>query len=794
MGRPFVGPAGAYLRKLLNQLAPDEPVVFHNALGCKPPNGFDDFETATAACRPYLAQVLSEANPSRILVMGKEAGRGLLGRTFQPLSVRKGYGWVKVGDREVPAFLLPNPAAATRNKLVAKAFEEDLAWALSANPSSADLWDDYMVVTTLRDSLLAEQTLLDLAYPWSMDVEASGMQFEADYRLDCLSISAGEGATFVWSREALENPAVAEHVARMLEAHEYTSWNGQYDAVAVHCEALFTRVLGRPCRLNLVSDARLKRKLLDAESVANLATAAELVGLGGHKEEAHTLVDAIAKELSAWANSFLLTPTGRARKPAVLTHVDPALIPGPWKEYLQQGHRPEMFAYRFLPTEILHRYNALDALATWRLERWCEAWINAEPDQGLRRIWEDVTAPAMEAYIAMRIHGVPCDKEALKLFLDWLVRELAAIQKQLDGWALGFNALSNPQVVAMMEKLGVKSSRQTPGGKPSASKEVLEEFKDHEWLGKVLRFRKLDKLRGTYAVGMLGHVRSDGRVHSSFLQDGTGTGRSSSADPNLYNMPKPKTDEGMMLRLCFRAPPGRVLIECDESQIEIRVAADLSLDDTMVDLIKSGKDFHQGAADLMGRDRDSAKTTVFAILYEMPERLGGLVAKRLKITKKEGNAIAEAMFGQFKQLRPWMDEKFKDASACGYARTRWCGGPGRKRPLWALGDHSPQGEVARENAIRSTWNSEVQGTAVDIVNSKLRPVHRWLQANTRDGKILLQVYDSIMVEVDAEEADKTVRAMQEIMRTHPMAKVPLAVDAKVGETWGSMKGYTAKED
>ena len=968
--RPMAGPAGRWLRELLKRVAPGRDVVFANAINCLPgkPTDLDEY---AVACRGYVAKVLEECQPKVVLLMGGYAGVSFLGRSYQPLSVRTGYSWcfkLEEGElRGVPVFLMPNPAAAVRNPLIAQAFEADLLRNLAVAPSLQPIQLDavYSVVENEDDSRAALEQLRK-APVVATDVETSGVMFEDDFRIECLSISDGTD-TFVWPRSTLEDEEAMPWLDMALAELDHTSWNGQYDYCAIECEPQIDARYEKPAhhpggKLNLQSDARLKRKLYEADTRADLSTAADLVGMGGHKEENEAIVGAIEVELHKLALSTTKTPTGKTRKPPPLHYVRPGEVHPRWIEKLNQGFSPKMFAHRFVPEEVELRYNARDAYTTWHLEAWANERLLEfanEEDDGLLTIWAEVVQPAMWAYCRMRIHGFPVSKDYLKAFQEYLEADIERTQKKIDAYCPGLNSESPKQVLAYLSSVGIVPSRKTDSGLPSTSDEALEDYVDkHPMVDLILQHRELVKQLGTYAVGLSQYICSDGRVHPTVLQDGTdclpagelvlthrgyvpveqvrvgdlvlthlgrprpvvetrtfpmspiyqvtlrngftlrstgnhkylhsggwvradclhigaqvqiyrgssfpsgettfhssevelievlpaevthglvveedhshvtagivthNTGRASCKEPNLFNQSKGRTVRkrtlANMLRASFIAPPGWTFIDADEGQIEIRGAAHLSGDPAMLEMLTSGTDFHQQSAErfavAQGKDpakvtdidRDIAKQSNFAAVYEIPSELGFMLASRLKIDKKAGVALGNAMFKIYGKLLDFMAESYATAWAKGWTRTTWKGKPARRRPLWGLGSNPStleklQDQITQEkktrlpsrldkNAARSTYNTRVQGSSVDIVASMLWKVQQWLDQNTEGGQFVLHVYDDIVLLVRDADVEKTVKFLVALMRDAAgteryLGDVPLLVDVKVGPTMGSM--------
>jgi len=820
----MASPSGLWLRKVFEESYPDRRVVYTNAIGCKLARDDDDTEVPVAACRQYLHQDLIEANPQVVILLGSLAGESFLGRGFHPLSVRKGYGWFFRDQEARPVFLLQNPSSFMGNRLLQQAFLEDLRAVLGACPKPDLLQAEYTVVETEEAALEAAECLARAPYV-ATDVETSGMMHEDDFRIECVAVSSGEH-TWVWSRKGIELPAVREPLMFVLSSLDHTSWNGQFDWTAFACDPLFALkdAHGRPASpMRLMSDARIKRKLLEADAKADLATAAELIGMGGHKEEAHNLVDEISNEIHKFHLSAKLTPTGKVRKPPPLKYFTPAAIPKEtweaWSKYLDCEFEPVKFAYRFMPLDILHRYCARDALTTWHLEAWANDLIIQ--DEGLATIWDEVSQKSMWAYCAMRLNGMPLDAGALDLFRQYLEAEMSKVRASIDGYCKDLNPLSPKQVGAYLQSVGIVPTRKTDSGVPSYSDESLEEYKDkHPIVDLILHYRELQKQHGTYAVGFGHYINKDGRVHPSFLSDGTESGRASCNSPNLFNVSKGRTERKKlladMLRAAFVCPPGWTFIEVDSGQIEIRGAAHLSGDAAMHEMLTSGTDFHMASAKRFAAaqgkdpntvtelDREVSKTSNFAALYEIPCQLGFMLANRIGVDKKIGQQIADAMFQSYTGLRAWMDTKYAEAWETGIARTQWKGRPARRRPLWGMGKNPPtlkeleaalvadrgRGSAKNRydlNAARSTYNGPNQGSSVDVIASHLWETQQWLDQNTKGGQLILQVYDSIMVMVRDEDVDKTLAFLLNAMVAPLFGQTPLTADAKVGKSWGSMK-------
>lgn len=839
-GRPASSSAGRWIRNALNKIAPGRNVVFTTAVGCQLKEGVEDESVAALACRGYQHQILKDADPSVVLLMGPLAAESWLGRRYHATSVREGYAWTTHNGKQIPIFMMLSPDQAVRNKVIARALEHDLSRVLDQSNPVADpepLSAQYCVIETEDDARQAYDEIMFSEVSFvATDVETSGMMFESDFRIECLAISTGR-VTYVFTRRLLEDHGACALLALLLRNLSHSSWNGQYDFCAIECEQSI-RIPDDPVihsdglctspdfgKLNLQIDARLQRKIIASDCMADLATAADLVGMGGHKDAQHEAMAPVIKELRALALASVPTPTGRARKAPSCVHVKPD-YPKVWNRYILEGFDEQKFAHRYVNKDVEHRYVALDACSTWYLTAKMAKDLMSQEDLGQWTIWEEVSKPAMWAWARAQMAGFPIDRSGLEHFSAYLKAEAEIALKKVHSYAEGLNPRSSKQIGELMAKLKIKSKRKTPGGDPSWSKDVLDDLRgQHPVIEHILRYNLVTSVDSKFAEGMLCHVRSDGRVHPQYLLDGTEGGRASSRDPNMFNQLKGRDAEsrelGKLLRACFIAPEGWSFIDVDEGQIEIRMAANLSRDPDMIAMLNSGIDFHTQSAEkfapVMGKDlskmsqeekdifRENCKTSNFAAIYEIPSQLGFMLSKRLDIPVELGDKLGRAMFKTYRVLRGFMDKSYADALATGYARTSWRGQPARKRPLWNMG-YNPESLKLLESALsmshgksgrfdlteaRSTYNTPVQGSAVDIITSMLWRVQRWLDANTDGGQFVLQIYDSIVLLVRDEDVQKVLDFIIPLMKDQIdnvgyMDGVPLSVDAKVGKAMSAM--------
>jgi DNA polymerase-1 len=313
-------------------------------------------------------------------------------------------------------------------------------------------------------------------------------------------------------------------------------------------------------------------------------------------------------------------------------------------------------------------------------------------------------------------------------------------------------------------------------------------------LDDLLQHRSVVKMDSTYAVGMLKHIRDDGRIHPSLLLDGARSGRASCQDPNLQNIPREADSaEGKMARDVFVAAPGHVLMSVDYSQIELRIAAMLSGDQEMQQIFQDGVDFHRRTAELISKiawkirpqdvekkHRTAAKSVNFGVLYGLGD--DGLAAQ-LGCSVNEARRVREAVLGRFHRLAKWIRERLIEAKKTGYCRTWWAGAPARRRSLWRLASKDSEERSRNEHAAH---NTPIQGTASEFCLASLVAVVRWIRADAVPAKLILPIHDALLLEVHEDCVQEVAQNVREIMLSWNSMGVPLEVDIDTGLAWGSL--------
>ncbi|MBP6626191.1 MAG: DNA polymerase I [Arenimonas sp.] len=429
------------------------------------------------------------------------------------------------------------------------------------------------------------------------------------------------------------------------------------------------------------------------------------------------------------------------------------------------------------------RYAAEDADVTLRLHRVLSAKLAAEP--ALQAVYRDIEMPLVPVLERMEATGVLIDvAELRRQSADLSTRMLAAQQRAHALAGRTFNLDSPKQLGALLfEELKLPALVKTPTGAPSTNEEALEAIADqHELPRLVLDYRGLAKLRNTYTDKLPEMVNPEtGRVHTSYHQAGAATGRLSSNDPNLQNIPI-RTEDGRRIRRAFIAPPGRRIVACDYSQIELRIMAHLSGDAGLLRAFEGGLDVHRATAaevfgvalaDVSGDQRRAAKAINFGLMYGM-SAFG--LAKQLGIGRGEAQDYIALYFSRYPGVRDYMERVRQQARDQGYVETVF----GRRLQLNEI--HA-RNQAQRAGAERAAINAPMQGTAADIIKRAMVTVHAWLEGQRGRALMLMQVHDELVFEVDAGFVDELVREVRARMEAAAALAVALVVDVGTGENW-----------
>ena len=355
------------------------------------------------------------------------------------------------------------------------------------------------------------------------------------------------------------------------------------------------------------------------------------------------------------------------------------------------------------------------------------------------------------------------------------------------GYAEGpFNINSTTQLGTLLfEKLELPHGKKTKSGY-STNIDVLESLRDkHPIIPAIIDYRMLTKLHSTYAEGLLKVIAADGRIHTTFQNTVTATGRLSSTEPNLQNIPV-RTELGGEIRKMFVPGPGKVLVDADYSQIELRVLAHIADDPVMQEAFRSGEDFHTvTAASVFGvapsevtpQMRRSAKAVNFGIVYGISDFS---LAGDIGVSRKEARAYIDNYLGHYQGVQRYMKSVVEDARETGYVETMY----GRKRNLPEL--HSSNFNI-RSGAERMALNTPIQGTAADIIKIAMIRVHDRMKREGLEARLVLQVHDELIVECPEKEAETVMVLVTEEMQAAAELKVPLVAEAHAGKSWFEAK-------
>ncbi|ROQ24265.1 DNA polymerase I [Gallaecimonas pentaromativorans] len=429
-------------------------------------------------------------------------------------------------------------------------------------------------------------------------------------------------------------------------------------------------------------------------------------------------------------------------------------------------------------------YAAEDADVTFRLHQ--HLWPKLEQDASLKSVLCDIELPLVPVLSRMERNGVLIDKTLLAKQSEELAERIAALEQQAFEIAgEEFNLGSPKQLQAILfDKMGIKPLKKTPSGVPSVAEEVLQELAHDYPLPKVIiEYRGLAKLKSTYTdkLPLLIHDKT-GRVHTSYHQAVTATGRLSSSDPNLQNIPV-RTEEGRRIRQAFVAPKGRVLLAADYSQIELRIMAHLSSDKGLLDAFAQGKDIHAAtAAEVFGVELDTvtseqrrrAKAINFGLIYGM-SAFG--LARQLDIGRNEAQGYMNTYFERYPGVLEYMESTRQKAEEKGYVETLF----GRRLYLPEI---KARNQARKKAAERAAINAPMQGTAADIIKKAMIAVDAWVTQEAADKvKLLMQVHDELVLEVDADFAEQAGAKVSQLMQQAAELKVPLVVEPGMGATW-----------
>lgn len=447
------------------------------------------------------------------------------------------------------------------------------------------------------------------------------------------------------------------------------------------------------------------------------------------------------------------------------------------------GKGKKQLTFNQIDLEQAGRYAAEDADVTLQLH--LKMWPKLEKSEGPLNVFNHIEMPLVPVLSRIERNGVKIDPAILHTHSGQLATRLAELElkaHEIAGEA--FNLASPKQLQTILfEKQGIKPLKKTPGGAPSTSEEVLEELAlDYPLPKVILEHRGLAKLKSTYTDKLPLMINpKTGRVHTSYHQAVAATGRLSSTDPNLQNIPV-RNEEGRRIRQAFIAPEDYVIVSADYSQIELRIMAHLSRDNGLLSAFSEGKDIHRATAaevfgialeNVSGEQRRSAKAINFGLIYGM-SAFG--LSRQLNIPRKESQKYMDLYFERYPGVLEYMERTRKQAKDQGYVETL----DGRR--LY-LPDISSSNAARRAGAERAAINAPMQGTAADIIKRAMIAVDAWLQKDKPRVKMIMQVHDELVFEVHKDDVTAVSEKIHELMEGSMKLDVPLLVEVGSGANW-----------
>ena len=440
----------------------------------------------------------------------------------------------------------------------------------------------------------------------------------------------------------------------------------------------------------------------------------------------------------------------------------------------ESGYDLGKLTKRYLGAELPEARAALELMAPMRAKL---------AENGAEKLYFDIELPLCQVLAEMERAGFLVDRKALADFGESLTAGIDALQRGI--WELAgheFNINSPKQLgEVLFDELMLPAGKKTKTGW-STNADILEKLiGKHPIIGDILEYRMLTKLKSTYADGLLKVISADGRIHTNFRMTVTATGRLSSTEPNLQNIPV-RRELGAQIRRMFVAAPGCVLVDADYSQIELRLLAHISGDETMQNAFKSGEDIHAVTAsqvfglplaEVTPAQRSSAKAVNFGIVYGIS---AFSLAQDIKVSPAEARAYIDAYMQKYHGVREYMDRVIAEAKERGYVETRF----GRRRPVPEL---KASNFNTRSFGERVARNMPIQGTAADIIKLAMVNVRRRLRAEGLEARLILQVHDELIAECPEREAERVAALLEEEMERAVTLSVPLTAEAHSGHSW-----------
>ena len=450
----------------------------------------------------------------------------------------------------------------------------------------------------------------------------------------------------------------------------------------------------------------------------------------------------------------------------------------------QSDYPVSKLATNFLGITVEDEDAGACAEAMWNLRAVLEAELR---ENGMDQLYREIELPLCGVLYRMEKRGIAIDRSQLEQFGQMLSRRITDCENVIFSYSEEkFNINSTKQLGELLfEKLQLPPVKKTKTGY-STNADVLEKLKNkHPIIPAIMDYRMLTKLKSTYADGLIKEIREDGRIHTTFQNLVTATGRLSSTEPNLQNIPV-RTDLGAEIRKMFVPRPGCVLVDADYSQIELRVLAHIAEDKAMQEAFCSGMDIHTATAaqvfgvameDVTALQRRHAKAVNFGIVYGISEFS---LAEDIGVSRYEAREYIDSYLANYRGVRAYMKKVVEDAREIGYTQTLY----GRKRYIPELKSSNFN---VRSGAERIALNTPIQGTAADLIKLAMIQVEKTLNEHHPEAELLLQVHDELIVECPEEIAPQVAELISREMQNVAQLRVPLTAEAKFGKSWYEAK-------
>ena len=414
-------------------------------------------------------------------------------------------------------------------------------------------------------------------------------------------------------------------------------------------------------------------------------------------------------------------------------------------------------------------------------------WIPALKENGMDKLFRELEMPLSYVLYSMEKEGILVKPEELRLYGEALNGRISELEKSIHEQAGGEFNINSPKQLGevLFEKMQIPGGKKTKTGYSTAA-DVLDKLApEYPIIKDVQEYRGLTKLKSTYADGLANYIKEDGRIHTSFNQTITVTGRLSSTEPNLQNIPM-RIELGRLIRKAFLPAEGYVFMDADYSQIELRVLAHMSGDEKLIEAYREAQDIHRITAsqvfhipfdEVTDLQRRNAKAVNFGIVYGISSF--GL-SQDLSISKKEAAEYIERYFETYPKIKTFLDGLVGDAKKNGYVTTMF----GRRRPVPEL---SSSNFMQRSFGERVAMNAPIQGTAADIIKIAMIRVHDRLLEEHLKSRLIITVHDELLIETAEDEIDRVKEILTEGMQQAADLKVALAIDLHTGKNWYEAK-------